>query len=294
MSGEARVSVVIPTYQREQVLVETLERLRMARPEPFEILVVDQTSAHARETRDALLRLNGVGAIRWIQQQPPSIPAAMNRGLLEAAGDIVLFLDDDVIPESHLIEAHRRAHEQKGNVIVAGRVLQPWHLRNEEVIEYEAPFTRREGTWIEEFMGGNFSIHRARALALGGFDENFVHAAYRFEAEFAHRHLAKGGLIWYEPAATVRHLHVRAGGTRSHGSHLTTIGPAHAVGAYYFALRTGGIASCVRRPLRSVLTRHHLRHPWWIPVTLVSELRGLLLARRLNQSGPRLIGTPRI
>jgi len=36
-------------------------------------------------------------------------------------------------------------------------------------------------------MGGNFSVKRDLALRLGGFDENFVHVAYRFEAEFCDR-----------------------------------------------------------------------------------------------------------
>jgi hypothetical protein len=43
------------------------------------------------------------------------------------------------------------------------------------------------------------------------------------------------------------------------------------------------------RPLRAVLTRHHLRHPWQMVGTLAAELRGLLWAWRLHRAGPRLV-----
>jgi hypothetical protein len=43
------------------------------------------------------------------------------------------------------------------------------------------------------------------------------------------------------------------------------------------------------RPLRAVRTRHHLRRPWWIPLTLIAELRGLLLALRLHRGGAKLL-----
>lgn len=297
MSPEPLVSVVVPTYQRERVLLDTIERLRAMNPSPVEILVIDQTTNHERQTSDELSRLDAKRVIRWIQHQPPSIPKAMNRGLVEAVGEVVLFVDDDVIPEIPLVDAHRRAHQQGADLVVAGRVLQPWHLKGNDVVVHDAPFTTREGAWVDEFMGGNFSVRRSSAVALGGFDENFVQAAYRFEAEFARRHLVHGGRIWYEPTATLRHLHVSRGGTRSYGSHLTTAGPGHAVGAYYFTLRTEEarrrVASCLRRLFGSVLTRHHLKHPWFVPVTVVSELRGFLLALRLHQAGPRLIGMDR-
>jgi GT2 family glycosyltransferase len=192
------------------------------------------------------------------------------------------------------VSGHRQALEHSASALIAGRVIQPW----EEGLDFAggegSRFAALAPAWIEEFMGGNFSVSRQAALALGGFDENFVRVAYRFEAEFAHRFRAAGGRIRFEPAATLHHLHVSAGGTRSYGEHLTTHRPDHAVGAYYFALRTraglGWLRDFVQRPLRAVATRHHLRRPWWIPVTLFAELRGMWWALRLNAAGPKFVG----
>ncbi|MGD9583404.1 MAG: glycosyltransferase family 2 protein [Lysobacterales bacterium] len=289
-----RLSIVIPSYRREQVLIDTIEYL-LGLPSPAdEIVLVDQTEQHQPATAQRLADWHSSGAIRWILQQPPSIPAAMNRGLVEARGEIVLFLDDDVRPDADLVAAHRRTHAAYPDALIAGRVIQPW----DEGVDFSGLegfcFAGLRGFWISEFMGGNFSLQRERALALGGFDQNFVRVAYRFEAEFAHRYIAGGGRIRFEPAASLHHLHVSAGGTRSFGEHLTTLRPDHAVGAYYFALRTKSAGACLadflERPLRAIATRHHLRRPWWIPATLVAELRGMVWAWRLHRAGPKYAG----
>jgi glycosyltransferase involved in cell wall biosynthesis len=272
------------------VVVDTIRHLRRQVPAPLEILVVDQTQDHPVEVARDLEALTRDGAIAWHRLAEPSIPAAMNHGLLAAKGDCVLFLDDDIEPCASLVQRHLDAQAEAS--LVAGQVLQPGQetepLAAGEAFRFNSP----SPAWIKEFMGGNFSVNRARALALGGFDQNFVGAAYRFEAEFAHRFVQAVGLIRYEPAAAIRHLAVSTGGTRAHGHHLTTIRPGHSVGAYYYLLKTrkpGWFGEALWRPIRAVRTRHHLRRPWWIPATLLAELRGLLLARRLLRSGPRLI-----
>ena len=142
-------------------------------------------------------------------------------------------------------------------------------------------------------MGGNFSIKRETALRLGGFDENFVQVAYRFESEFSDRATTAGEKILFEPAASIRHLKEARGGTRVYGEHLTTIRPGHSVGPYYYLLHSSLVQHRLRRivsrPLRAIGTRHHLRRPWWIPVTLIAEMLGFCWAVSLYLRGPRLL-----
>jgi hypothetical protein len=170
-------------------------------------------------------------------------------------------------------------------MLVAGRVIQPW----EETIDHAARasfhFSGTRPQWIMEFMGGNFSIRRSTALALGGFDENFVRVAYRFEAEFAHRLLASGRRIRFEPQACLHHLKAEGGGTRTYGDHLTTWRPDHAVGAYYHGLCTQDLTVFATRPWRAAATRYHLRHPWRLPGTLLAELGGMAWAIGLFTRG---------
>jgi GT2 family glycosyltransferase len=288
-----RMSVVIATYQRERVLVEALDCLLKLQPSPAEIVLVDQTPEHEPTTQRALTELERAERIRWIRLSHPSITHAMNVGLEQADNDIILFLDDDIVPGRDLIVAHARAHS-KGHNIVAGQVLQPGETpMSEEQSPSEFTFRSNRGQFITELMGGNFSIRRKLALELGGFDENFVHVAYRFEAEFAARALAAGEKIWFEPEASIRHLKAGSGGTRSYGDHLKTIRPSHSVGAYYYLLRSketpNRLLRILARPMRSIRTRHHLSHPWWIPPTLVAEAAGFFWAVALALRGPRLM-----
>lgn len=282
------ITVVIPTYRREQVLADTIEALLRLPCRAAEVIVVDQTPEHEPAVHASLQRLADSGAIVWMRLSQPSIPAAMNAGLLAAKQQIVLFLDDDIAPEPDLVSAHHRAHEAHHDLIVAGRVLQPWD-EGRESARGNSPFAGIQPQWVHEFIGANFSLARDPALALGGFDENFVRVAYRFEAEFAHRWRATGRRIRFEPAACVHHLKIASGGTRAFGEHLTTWRPDHAVGAYYWGLRTRSWREFFARPLRSVATRFHLRHPWRIPATVFAELGGMLWAIGLYFRGPRRI-----
>lgn len=288
------ISVVIPTYGREQVLLDTVTHLLHLNPAPTEIVIVDQTPKHEENIERILKNLQQTGKIRWLRLVEPSITHAMNVGLSEAQHDVVLFLDDDIVPDANLIAAHADAQSRNGCNIVAGQVLQP----GEEPLTLEQEsgvfrFCSARTQHITEIMGGNFSIKRELALRLGGFDENFVHVAYRFEAEFANRAMQAGEKILFEPAASIRHLKAMAGGTRSYGHHLTTIKPSHSVGEFYYLFRAKGITNrlfkILLRPWRSIRTRHHLTHPWWILPTLIAEALGLIWAIFLALRGPRLL-----
>ena len=283
------ITVAIPTYRREQVLLDTLADLLALAPGPAEILVVDQTACHEPATAEALQAMADAGHIRWLKLAEPSITRAMNEALLQAKHGIVLFLDDDIRPEPELLEAHVAAQGRHPDGLVAGRVIQPWQEGANHDATPAFHFAATRPAQIREFMGGNFSIVRDLALRLGGFDENFVKVAYRFEAEFAHRYCTQGRMIHFEPRACLHHLKAQSGGTRSYGEHLTTWRPDHAVGAYYYALRTRSAAEFIVRPFRAVTTRYHLRHPWRLPATLLAELSAMGWALSLFLRGPKLL-----
>jgi GT2 family glycosyltransferase len=293
------LSVVIPTFGRNEVLVQTIRHILSADPAPSCIIVIDQTPTHTTEVRE---QLNEWVAARKIQvaQQEPSIPRAMNRGLREACSEFVLFLDDDVIPVSNLMAAHLSIFDNNVCAVV-GQVLQP----GEEPVDREHRgsvnglnsdmdfcFRSTHPSPVTNVMAGNLSVNRELALRIGGFDENYVGVAYRFETDFAKR-LSKVGKIMYAPDASIRHLRAPSGGTRTWGNHLTSHRPEHSVGDYYFSMRHGRPIEAfqyrMRRLFTSVATRFHATHPWWIPPKLIGELRGWWWARQLAKRGPKLI-----
>jgi glycosyltransferase involved in cell wall biosynthesis len=299
------VSIAIPTFHREEVLIETVQAVLALTPAAGEVLIVDQTPAHPSAIHDQLSAWHEQGNIRWIRLSRPSIPKAMNHALHAARGKVVLFLDDDIVPERGLIEAHAREYDDDRVWAAAGQVLQPgqipqWRARQvwQRGIwrDLNFPFNSTAPCRISNCMAGNLSVRRTRAVELGGFDENFISLAYRFETDFARRLTNSGGEIQFSPEATIRHLQAQRGGTRVYGLHRTTCKPDHAVGDYYFALRHGRggeIASFMGyRLYQALATRHNLYRPWWIPLRLIAELHGLLWAVRLARRGPQWSSLP--
>lgn len=293
------LTVAVPTYRRERVLVDTLHHL-LKQSGPAEIVVIDQTRDHGSDVQHELSELAALGRIRWLRLSRPSIPAAMNHGLRMATRPIVAFVDDDIVPGPELLARHVACYADERTVAVAGQVLQPGQeparARGFATTGFGAfldfPFNSTERAVIANGMAGNLSMRRSAALNAGGFDENFVGVAYRFETEFCRR-LARHGHIVFEPSASIRHLRAAEGGTRVYGDHRRSPSPAVGVGDYYFALRQGAsldsIAYLLGRPWREVVTRFHARRPWWIPVKLVGELGALLWAFRLALRGPRYL-----
>ena len=128
MNGKssAGLTIAIPTYRRERVLVKTIHHLLSLSDSNVEILILDQSPFHTPDVQNELSKLHGIGKIHLTELNEPSIPKAMNCGLIEASHDLVVFVDDDIIPEANLIRAHLRAHAMGSGLIVAGRIIQPW------------------------------------------------------------------------------------------------------------------------------------------------------------------------
>lgn len=299
----ADISIVIPTYGREQVLLDTITHL-LAYPEPAaEILVIDQTPMHNPATTGALTHWQQTTAIRWLKLPQPSIPRAMNVGLLAARNPIVLFVDDDIIPNANLLQEHAKALSQPNVWASNGQVLQPgekpaprgaYHAHTGLWRDLQFPFWSTEPAFIANTIACNLAVKRASALHIGGFDKRFVAVAHRFETDFARRIVSAGGQIQFTPNASVQHLRAARGGTRTQGHHQRSASPVFSVGDYLFALTHGQgsekLKYMLRRPWREVRSQFHLRNPWFIPVKWLAEWRGLRWARKLAKQPPAFIG----
>ena len=284
-----KITIAIPTLGRDDILIDTLSALLDLNKKENDIIIVDQSDSHNERTHFQLSLWHKQRHINWIRIQFKSITNAMNIALRTATSDRVLFLDDDIIPDENLLVEHENCSYNNPTAIIAGRVLQPWHNGKEDSCDAPFLFNSLNKQEVKSFMGGNVSIPRIEAIRIGGFDTNFIKVAYHFEAEFAYRWKSHGYKIIYEPKALIHHLKTERGGTRSYGSHLTTIKPDHAVGRHYYYLCIYPVRNALFRSIRditkSILTKHHLRNPFWIPGTLLSEIAGMMWASILWNSG---------
>jgi glycosyltransferase involved in cell wall biosynthesis len=93
MSAERpRVSVVVPTYRRPDLLAKCLAGLRTQTRQPDEIIVVHRDDDDA--TRQ---RLSGDAGIITVTVTEPGVLAAMNLGVAASSGDVIAFVDDDAV-----------------------------------------------------------------------------------------------------------------------------------------------------------------------------------------------------
>jgi glycosyltransferase involved in cell wall biosynthesis len=101
------LSVVIPSYNRAPVLARCLDALAEQDPPADEVVVVDDGSTDA--TPEVLA---GRGWVRSVRRPNGGRAAAKNSGVDAALGDIVLFLDDDVIATPGLVGRHVEHHRR--------------------------------------------------------------------------------------------------------------------------------------------------------------------------------------
>ncbi len=122
-------SVVVRTYQRPALLARCLAALA-AEPEApaFEVIVVDDGSP-GRETAEVVAAILAAGAgVRFVRHAVNrGRSAAANTGIREAAGEIVMLVDDDVVVEPGYVAAHVAAHRaaEPARVAVVGNLRFP-------------------------------------------------------------------------------------------------------------------------------------------------------------------------
>ena len=75
------ISVIIPTYRREEPLKDTLDDLLKQDYPDFEVLVIDQTATHSPEIQSYLENLANQHKISWYRLDWASLPGARNYGV---------------------------------------------------------------------------------------------------------------------------------------------------------------------------------------------------------------------
>lgn len=218
------ITVAIPTLGRFEVVRDTIGALLRGSVLPTEILVSDQNSPPISELDHYLQDCPTL--VRHIRTEPKGVVFNMNRLSREAVGEIILFLDDDIIPSPVLVEAHLANYADDSVYAVAGRVEQPSGDRPPEKVKRTGQFSKWTGQMTFHYNGlirqvcdfapgGNMSFVRARLLEAGGFDEGFIGNGYFFESDGSLTFVRKfPGKMVFDPKAELKHLAAPRGGAR--------------------------------------------------------------------------------
>jgi GT2 family glycosyltransferase len=177
------ISVVVPTYNRREIVSRTLNTL-FAQSLPaadFEIIAVVDGSTDG--TANALRKLTPPCRLRVIEQENRGLAGARNTGYRAAETDLVLFLDDDMLCDPELVAAHVRAHEAGERMVAFGALFlsrdSPRTLAaecfNREIGAFHLAHQKSPDVpWSQtNCVFSNSSIRRELLEEFDGFDERF-------------------------------------------------------------------------------------------------------------------------
>lgn len=211
------ISVVIPTLGRPGPLRDTLESVLACDPVPDEVILVD-----ADPERTAVRVAEAVGGGVRVLASPRGMALQRNIGLDEATGDVVVFLDDDVVVEPGLFDGLAEVYADHSIVGATGRVVEPdlgraggpgSRVRRALIGSREGTFTRAgyprylsryDRETDLEFMQGCFMTARRELAARVRFDEKLTGYALGEDEDFAYR-LSRHGRIRFVPSLQVVH-----------------------------------------------------------------------------------------
>jgi peptidoglycan/xylan/chitin deacetylase (PgdA/CDA1 family)/GT2 family glycosyltransferase len=171
------ISVIIPTLNRPDQLLHTLDSLarQSCPPEAFETIVV--IDGHDPETA-ASARAAPLPGLRVLEREHLGPSMARNAGAAVAQAAFLLFLDDDMEARPELVGAHIAAQEAHGRAVVIGSISLTVTPQADPFTHYfERTWSRRyrqfhEGTRVLTFRdcySGNLSVPKDAFDVVGGF-----------------------------------------------------------------------------------------------------------------------------
>ena len=223
-ASQLKCSIVVTTWKRPLLLRDTLNSLLCQSYPNYEVIVVcDGEDADVRGISREFQREE---RIHWaFHAENCGLPAARNTGAREAGGDVLLFLDDDVLAAPDLVAAHMLHHlnapsghplavtslaEEDRQTQLTSYLDERLHENWKKLLEsfrsvLSASGEESIGEEIERIVcfGLNSSIRRELFLSYGGFNEKF--RASDEEAELGLRLYLAGVEFVFEPRSLLIH-----------------------------------------------------------------------------------------
>ncbi len=204
-------SVVIPTYQRRDVVCQAVRALADVdyNGEVELIVVVDGSTDGTAQT---LAELHTPFPFTIVEQSNGGPSDARNRGATLARNDVILFLDDDMICDPDVLTEHGRLHREGADAVIGNTPIHPASppgFLPQSIARWIASTSVKSPLCPFDIFSGQLSVRRAVFKELGGFDTAFTSAAAfgNEDADFGVALLARYD-VRHNPAAISRQMYV--------------------------------------------------------------------------------------
>jgi glycosyltransferase involved in cell wall biosynthesis len=214
------ISVIVCTYNRAHTLRRMLERFFSQQDLnrlDHEIIIVDNNSTD--DTPQVAKEFSNRSGLCYVLEGRQGLSFARNRGIAEAAGDFVSFLDDDVLVDPRWLVNLQKCLDETHADAVGGRVElnfqappPPWlgPLFRMHLAELDLAPTRMVGLDRFGYSGCNVTFRKQALQNVGGFDETLGRTGTQLrcyeETVVLYRIQSKEGKLVYDPAVRVEHL----------------------------------------------------------------------------------------
>ena len=225
------ISCIIPTLNRGASLKDTVDSLikQNVSQDMYEILIVDNGSTDdTREISQHIIKETANRRIRYIFEPEAGLLAGRHRGALEANGELLVFVDDDVEATTGWLQAILETFKNPQIQLVGGRNLPKFEVEPPAWLDSFCDATSNGGRscgWLSLLdlgeseleidpnyvWGLNFAI-RTRALHdLGGFHPDCIpRELQRFQGDgesgLTMKARSNGYRAVYQPKATIYHV----------------------------------------------------------------------------------------
>jgi glycosyltransferase involved in cell wall biosynthesis len=236
------ISVILPTYNRVSTIKYTLESLLNQSFKDFEVIIIDDTPNDKvysfLSSRGYLIKDN---VIYYKTSKRYGLPASRNKGVLLARGNLILFVEDDVILDRDALlvlyvtyKVVKKKAKKLGAIVPARPIIMVnytsplitsfimKHLKRPLI---ESPITRLIYQKYDTKYNGIFEIPTGHPCALfekktlikiGLFDYKTFKGSFEFEETDLFTRLRKSGfIIVYQPKAILYHIQVNEGGCKT-------------------------------------------------------------------------------
>lgn len=198
------ISLIIPVYNNLDFLLKCLESLKHTRYKDKQIIVVDDAS-----TQDIKAHLDS--SINYYRLQTQSGPAAArNFGAKHATGDILMFIDSDVIVRSDTISKIVTDFEQNPNIAAVFGSYDSEPDCEQFLSQYKNLMHhfvhQNSSSDANTFWAGCGAIRKSVFEDLGGFDANKYTSPSIEDIELGYRLKKKGYSIYLDKDIQVKHL----------------------------------------------------------------------------------------
>ncbi len=200
-----RATIQLCTYNRAALLERVLDACfeQTVADADYEVVVVDDGSSDDTPAAIERAAARANCAFTVVRQANGGLAKARNAGIARAAGERIIFIDDDVLPLPNFVEEHLRVHARRPEAIVRGGAIEVGDLDDLPppiwtIANYSGNF----------FWTTNVSVPLATMRGVGGFNEAFAEYGWE-DIDVGLRLRARGVRAVFHPKALVFHYKPR-------------------------------------------------------------------------------------